>query len=430
MSIENEFGTATESPPLFNYLQEIIPLEDIRDFASPKRIGSIDFVKGFAIIFIILAHSAAIWLDGESRYLYGLLFTLLDFLGPSLFVFLSSLSVIFSIKNKQNKLPAKVIRMRIFSRGIMIILIATFYNVASLAIAHYTIPFPLNLWGWNILMFIGFAQIFSYYALKLSKLYRGIIGILILLLSNPIRDFIFVPGLEGGNLVVIGLHYIVIGPNPMVPLLPGLAICFISTIFGEYLYEAMNKGTHDAYVGLFRIFMVWSIILILVGIGLGYRLYDPDTIIGGHLRLLPQKIVEYPSLGLLAAINQQDSFVMLGIPEFLIRGRGPNMIYNLGAALLVISISFYFIDIKKKYGNFVKMLVYYGKVSLSLFFVHQIFLGLFGGQFGIALFLINNLTYVGLMGFLMYIWMEYANGVGSPEWLMAAMGRMGTNKRK
>ncbi|NVM17360.1 MAG: DUF1624 domain-containing protein [Candidatus Lokiarchaeota archaeon] len=424
MSIENELGTTTESPPLFNYLQELIPLEDIRDFASPKRIGSIDFVKGFAIVFIILAHSAAIWLNSENRYLYGLLFTLLDFLGPSLFVFLSSLSVIFSIKNKQNILPAKVIRMRIFSRGIIIILIATIYNVASLAIENYDIPFPLNLWGWNILMFIGFSQIFSYYALKLPKLHRGIIGILIVLLSNPIRDLIFVPGLEGGNLAVIAIHYIVIGPNPMVPILPGLAICFISTIFGEYLYEAMNKGTHDAYVGLFRIFMIWSVILILVGIGLGFQLYTiggPKPIPGGDLR-------EYPSLALLGII--QNKLPIPGIPEFLIRGRGPNMLYNLGAALLVISISFYFIDIKKNYGNFVKMLVYYGKVSLSLFFVHQIFLGLFSWQFGIALFLINNLSYVGLMGFLMYIWMEYANGVGSPEWLMAAMGRMGKKKRK
>ena len=423
MSIENEFGTATESPPLFNYLQELIPLEDIRDFASPKRIGSIDFVKGFAIVFIILAHSAAVWLDAENRYLYGLLFTLLDFLGPSLFVFLSSLSVIFSIKNKQNSLPAKVIRMRIFSRGITVILIATIYNIASLGVENYDIPFPLSLWGWNILMFIGFSQIFSFYALKIPKLYRGIIGIVIVLLSNPIRDLIFVPGLEGGNLIVIGIHYIVIGPNPMVPLLPGLAICFISTIFGEYLYEAMNKGTHDAYVGLFRIFMVWSVILILVGIGFGSQLYNNGSIPGGLLR-------EYPSLALLTPINQQDFFVWTGIPDFLIRGRGFNMLYNLGASLLVISISFYFIDIKKNYGNFVKMLVYYGKVSLSLFFIHQIFLGLFNWQFGIALFLINNLTYVGFMGFLMYIWMEYANGVGSPEWLMAVMGRIGKKKHK
>ncbi|MHA1391822.1 MAG: heparan-alpha-glucosaminide N-acetyltransferase domain-containing protein, partial [Promethearchaeota archaeon] len=176
MSIEDEFGTATESPPLFNYLQELIPLEDI-DFASPKRIGSIDFVKGFAIVFIILAHSAAAWLNSTNYYVYGLLFALLDFLGPSLFVFLSSLSVIFSIRNKQNILPSKVIRMRIFSRGIIIILIATIYNVTSLSLGAHAVPFPLNLWGWNILMFIGFSQIFSYYALRLTKLYRAILGI-------------------------------------------------------------------------------------------------------------------------------------------------------------------------------------------------------------------------------------------------------------
>ena len=422
MSVEKEDGTATESPPLINYMQELIPLEDVRDFASSKRIGSIDFVKGFAIVFIILAHSAGIWLDSENRYLYGLLFTVLDFLGPSLFVFLSSLSVIFSIRNKQNILPAKVIRMRIFSRGIIIILIATFYNLASVSIEAPEIRFPFNLWGWNILMFIGFSQIFSYYAVKIPKLYRGIIGILIVLFSNPIRDFIFFPGVEADNLIIKTINYIVVGPIPMIPLLPGLAICFISTIFGEYLHEAMNKGTHDAYVGLFRIFMVWSIIFILVGIGLGCELFNPDTILGG--------VQEYPSLGLLKTINSQALFKIPGIPEFLIRGRGQNLIYNLGAALLIISISFYFIDIKKKYGNFVKTLVYYGKVSLSLFLFHQLFLGLYSRQFGAALFLITDITYIGLCGFLMYIWMEYANGVGSPEWFMAAMGRMGKKKQK
>ena len=422
MSIEKEFGTATESPPLFNYLQELIPLEDIRDFASPKRIGSIDFVKGFAIVFIMLAHSAAVWLNGENYYLYGLLFALLDFLGPSLFVFLSSLSVVFSIRNKQNKLPSKVIRMRIFSRGIIIVLIATFYNVSALSIEAPSVPFPLNLWGWNILMFIGFSQIFSYYALRLTKLSRAILGIVIVFSSNFIRDFLFVPGIEAENLVVIFVHFLVIGPIPMVPLLPGLAICFISTIFGEYLYEAMNKGTHDAYVGLYRIFMIWSIILISIGIGLGFQLYTRETILGG--------VAEYPNIVLLDVANGQGVFYIPGMPEFLIRGRGPNLVYNLGAALLVISISFYFIDIKKKYGNFVKMLVYYGKVSLSLFFVHQIFLGLFWRQFDLLLFLITDITYIGLMGFLMYIWMEYANGVGSPEWLMAFMGKLGKKKRK
>jgi len=271
-------------------------------------------------------------------------------------------------------------------------------------------------------MFIGFSQIFSFYALKLTKLYRGIIALLIVVFSNVIRDLIFVPGLEADNLIIIVIHFIVIGPNPMVPLLPGLAICFISTIFGEYLYEAMNKGTDDAYVGLFRIFMVWGIILVALGVGFGSQWYTESSIAGG--------LLEYPHMILLSIANEQSYFEIPGMPEFLIRGRGPNMFYNLGAALLIIAICFYFIDIKKNYGKFVKMLVYYGKVSLSLFFVHQLFLGLFIGQFDVILFLIINITYVGLMGFLMYIWMEYANGVGSPEWIMAAMGGIGKKKRK
>ena len=262
MSIENELGTATESPPLFNYLQELIPLEDIRDFASPKRIGSIDFVKGFAIVFIILAHSANIWLDSANRYLYGLLFTLMDFLGPSLFVFLSSLSVIFSIKNKQNVLPTKVIRMRIFSRGIMIILIATIYNVASLAIENYSIPipFPLNLWGWNFLVFIGFSQIFSYYVLKIKKVPRVLIGVIIIVISPFIRDFLFInKDLNPGIWI---LHFLITSPLPQVSFLPWAAVCFISTIFGEYLYDAMIKGTKEAYFNLFRIFFYSGIVLV------------------------------------------------------------------------------------------------------------------------------------------------------------------------
>ena len=170
-----ESATETESPPLFNYLKQEIPLEDIKDYASPRRIKSIDFVKGFAIVFIILAHTASGWLNGASRYLYGILFTLLDILGPSLFVFLSALSVIFSIKRKEGILPQKIIRNRIFTRGIVMIVIGMITNIAILEGGNLKIA----IWGWNIITFIGFSQIFAFYILKLSKTQRIIIGLLI-----------------------------------------------------------------------------------------------------------------------------------------------------------------------------------------------------------------------------------------------------------
>ncbi|MFX1350500.1 MAG: hypothetical protein ACFE92_17655, partial [Promethearchaeota archaeon] len=114
-----------------------------------------------------------------------------------------------------------------------------------------------------------------------------------------------------------------------------------------------------------------------------------------------------------------------GMPLFLIRGTSANMFYNQGAALIIIATFFFLIDIKNKENNFTRMLVYYGKVSLSLFLIHFLFMPLFSQQLNIPLFLVISLSYIGFLGIFMYIWMEYAKGVGSPEWLMVQMGRIG-----
>ena len=198
MSAQTETEVKTHSPPLFNYLHQEIPLEDIRDYASPRRITSIDFLKGFAIIFVILAHTSQGWLDSESRYLYGLLFALLDILGPSLFVFLSALSVIFSIKRKEGILPNKIIRNRIFTRGIVMIIIGMITNLVG--IDPVTGEVVVIIFGWNIITFIGFTQIFSFYILKLKKKWRIIIGLAIIISSPYIRAFLY-EGKEAGNII-------------------------------------------------------------------------------------------------------------------------------------------------------------------------------------------------------------------------------------
>jgi uncharacterized membrane protein len=149
--------------------KEDVAIELSRDINSPQRILSIDFIKGFAIVFIIGAHTSGFWLDSNWIFIHGVGFALLDILGPSLFVFLSALSVIFSVKKRQGQLPEKLIRNRIFSRGVLIMIIGIPYNLIAIQLTIEGYPFPLNLWGWNILMFIGFSQIISYYALKLSK---------------------------------------------------------------------------------------------------------------------------------------------------------------------------------------------------------------------------------------------------------------------
>ncbi|MFX1596291.1 MAG: heparan-alpha-glucosaminide N-acetyltransferase domain-containing protein [Promethearchaeota archaeon] len=415
----------TESPPLFNYLKQEIPLEDLRDYASPRRITSIDFLKGFAIVFVILAHTASGWLAPDSEYLYGIMFALLDILGPSLFVFLSALSVIFSIRRKEGILPQKIIRNRVLTRGIVMIVIGMLTNILILEEGEMKIA----IYGWNIITFIGFSQIFSYYILKLKKSRRIIIGILIIILSPALRAILY-EGKEDGNLILSFFHYIVTSPTPHLTLLPWVSICFISTIFGEYIYDAMNKGTKNAYVGLFRIFFVWGIIFIVIGIfsfypnGFdftnwqpGWTLETPTSLVGG--------LSEYPHLRLLNTANKQDFFLIPGMPNFLIRGTSANMFYNQGAALLIIAVFFYFIDIKEKSNDLTNILIYFGKVSLSLFLIHFLFIPLFFNQFNVLYFLMISLSYIGFLGIVMYLWMEYGKGVGSPEWIMVMFGRIG-----
>jgi uncharacterized membrane protein len=413
MSSENITEKETEPEDLISYLKKNIPLEEMRDYSSPHRIESIDFVKGFAMIFIIICHSTLFWFDRDWIFLNGMVYSALDILGPSLFVFLSALSVIFSIRRKEGRLPEKVIRARIFSRGISIMVIGVLFNLIGVTVTRPDIPFPMNLWGWNILMFIGFSQIASYYALKLKKWLRTVIGILIILISPTLRMFLYLE--RDSSLIIFILHFIITSPTPELTLLPWLAICFISTIFGEVLYETMMEGTEEAYWHLFRTFMVWGFILLVVGLITGWQLQTPET--------LPES--EYPHLRLYTMMNQQDYYKFPGMPEFLIRGTIGNMFYNMGAALLIIGICFYLIDIKKKENQFTSMVKYYGKVSLSLFLVHFIFLPIFIGQYSIVYMPFVVLAYIGFMGFFMYIWNEYGNGIGSPEWFMIQIGRIG-----
>ncbi|GAH52357.1 unnamed protein product [marine sediment metagenome] len=145
-------------------------------------------------------------------------------------------------------------------------------------------------------MFIGASQIFSYYALKLSKISRAVIGLFIIFTSDAIRLWLF-QGKEAGNVIISILHYIIVSPSPMTPLLPWLSICFLSSIFGEYLYEAMVGGTKKDYKKLFRTFLYWGIFLVLTGVFLGSNGYIPGGfIIGSEL-----PINEYPFIDLLTA---------------------------------------------------------------------------------------------------------------------------------
>ena len=136
----------------------------------------------------------------------------------------------------------------------------------------------------------------------------------------------------------------------------------------------------------------------------------------------------FPQVFLLGYINEQPFVKWSGLPLFFVRSTFPNMWYNLGAALIIIAIFFYLIDIKNKKNIFIKMIIFYGNVSLSLYLLHFTFIPLFGGQYPIYFFPFVCLSYIAFLGFLFYFWNKYAKGIFTPEWIMIQMGKIGQNK--
>jgi hypothetical protein len=285
-------------------------------------------------------------------------------------------------------------------------------------------------------MFIGFSQIFSYYAIQFNKTTRAIIGVLIIYFSPWIRDVLF--EFKDVNIGVAILHFLITSPLPQVPFLPFLAVCFMSTIFGEFLYDAMIKGTKKSYYKLFRIFLIYGIIFTLLGIflivprGATFNIWEfgLDRVVSGSQTARGVVVrTEYLHIDLLQLANQQDYYQFDEMPIFMVRCTGHNMFYNLGIAFLLIAVCFYIIDIKKHTNDVVKLVLFYGKTSLSLFLIQYLFLPLYSGQFSIMFYPFVWVGYCGFLGLLMYIWLKYFGGVGTPEWIVRKIGSAG-KKRK
>ena len=391
-----------------NKTEEMLIEEKLPQVQS-RRIDSLDVTRGVAMMFIILLHFCLAWLDNNVVFLAAAGQIFLEFLGPAMFIILSTISVVFTVRRKEGKLPGKVIRNGMFMRGLFIIIFGFIYNL-----------FSLKIWGWNILMFIGFGQIFTYYALKLDKIPRMIIGLLILFSSEIIRDFLWIA--QNDNLFIWIINFFISSPQPEITLLPWLSICFIAPVFGEYMYEVMMKGTKEAYMRLVKVFLIIGCCIALFGIFIGLEqkyftdiLYNPES--------------SYPYINLLKMWNQQPVAPVTGLVKFLITGTYSNVLYTLGLDLITIAIIFYLIDIKKHDNIFIRMLKFYGMASLTLFLIEYMFFPLFISSFSVIDFLTLVFPFIGFLGILTFIWYKYGKGgIGSPEWL--AGQALGKNKKQ
>jgi hypothetical protein len=391
-----------------------------------QRIRSIDSLKGLSILLVILAHMAMVNLSSEWRWLYHIVYLVLDVFGPSMFVFLSSLSVVISIANRQEsgmkdsaiikqngsyKLSAK---KAIFGRSILIFFMGIIPNI----LLNYRFGI-LGFWYWFVLQFIAFSQIVTYYAMKLQKHTRIIIAFLVIFIITPrLFDWVTIgmaaAGIDYRSLQIHDLHHpaafifwLLFYPMYMTPFLPWVAIPLIASIIGEALVQTMRSGTISDRRAFMKMVLGDGVILIAIAIFFGSKIVQEDY-----------------GLKMIEGINTSPYFKISGLPEFMVLHSSINILYNVGMGLVILGIAFYILEIKEFHGKLTFLFLFFGRFSLSYFLIHPIFGFWFSGRLNpMQLFVYVALVWTFLY-YLVKLMITRYDGVGTIEFYMVKWGKL------
>lgn len=347
----------------------------------------------------------------EYSYLFSVLITLLEIFGSSLLIFILSFSVIFTLKKKMGCFPDRENRNKLFKQSLLLILLGIAYNLIFNYVEHNSFV----VWGWNILIFVGIGQFICYYTFKLARWSRIVIGLIIILITPYIREFLFI--WKESNMVVYILHFILVSSTPIFPLLPFASLWFFSTIFSELIYDALILESDKATLESTYSSIKYAFIFIIV------------SFIYSTIQFLPfvepfsYNPMKYPFTDSLPILRGTTITYIPGIPEALIKGTIQNIFFMIGISLLIIGLSFYFIQIKKKETRISKILIIFGRSAITLLFFQWLFLPLFNQLLIYYIYIPISLTYFLMIGFLIYLWEKKIEMKYNIEWLIRKISR-------
>jgi hypothetical protein len=214
------------------------------------------------------------------------------------------------------------------------------------------------------------------------------------------------------NIFTFLIDFIITSPIPQIPLVPCIAVTFISTIFGQLIYSKMERGNKKNLLYVLKVFLIISIGILIFSVIFGLNILSPGPFIS--------KI--YSGVNLIRTINKQTIFTgfsLIGFPAFLVRGTISHTTFAIGFSLLAFTISFYYLDIKKRQHISVKFFNFYGKYSLSFFLFVFYFDFAFRRFLNIYFYILYYIGVISLLGFIVYLWQKYSKRAFlSPEWIV------------
>jgi hypothetical protein len=304
------------------------------------------------------------------------------------------------------RIPERTNRNIVLIQGFFLISLGIVLNLITNSNSH----FPQNLWGWNILVLLGFSQFISYYIFKLVRWARFVVGLSIIFFTPGIREVLFIG--KDLNPILNIIYFIVVSPIPTFSLLPYASISVFSTVFGEFIYESITLNSSTANLHSTNSIYKYGAFLLICGLLL------PFIDVGFFITGVNFDPLTYPFIDAIPILKAYPTTFIPGIPTILYAGTSSYLFVSMGIALLVIGRKYYRKDILQKNNLKLNILSLFGKNSITLFFLQFIFLPLFYQKLPLLMFIPFIIAYIVLLGFILYLWQKYGNSIPSFDWML------------
>ncbi|MBD3353703.1 MAG: DUF1624 domain-containing protein [Candidatus Lokiarchaeota archaeon] len=96
-----------------------------------KRIKSVDWIKGFAIMWVVFNHLLKYWLNSEDRWLQAFILMVTEFVGPSVFMYFAGVNITTSYRRTQKRTKFKDFYAATIRKMLALLLISTLTNLSE-----------------------------------------------------------------------------------------------------------------------------------------------------------------------------------------------------------------------------------------------------------------------------------------------------------
>lgn len=227
-----------------------------------KRIQSIDFLRGFTVLSMIIYHFFVYWVNNKNQNFgpFKEIFNFFGYLAAPFFLIISGISYYIFTRNKiEEELSKLKIFIEILKRALFIFILSTILQILFGFILEIHIEFIIY---WSVFQVISFSMIL-FYLIQFCKKDLRISLYLVLIIFIIILEFI----IKANNLTF--LYLLVEGTFEFVP---WASFFLFGLVFGDIFLSTSNKNMN---IKLFTLIIIGicSFIFILIWINFSWFYY-------------------------------------------------------------------------------------------------------------------------------------------------------------